>query len=330
VRALLRPVGWTLTVLLLLAGAALTVARLWQPATGPLAEPFVQLVALAPLAMPAYALALLAGVLVGRRSRAALVVAAVALAGLVTHLAWFAPYLHDDAPAAGDGTRLRVVTVNAYVHGGTTGPQLVGLARSTRADVVVVEELRPQAYADALAAGLDGLLPHRVGGTEYGATMVWSRLPLRDVQQLPDRTGGGSVRATLALDGRPLQLVGVHTAPPIWPRPWRADHERLLRLVQRDRPDVMAGDFNATPDHVQLRRLLGEGLRDGADLAGTGWAPTWPANGVQRVLGVGVPRFAAIDHVLVAPGWTVTAVRRVDVPRTDHTAVLAVVARSAR
>jgi endonuclease/exonuclease/phosphatase family metal-dependent hydrolase len=134
------------------------------------------------------------------------------------------------------------------------------------------------------------------------------------------------VRTTIRWGGRAVSFVGVHTGPPVRPDDWAGDHAALLRSVRADRPDVMAGDFNATADHLQLRRLLGEGLRDAGELTGSGWAPTWPSNGRVEVLGVPLPRFATIDHVLVAPGWTVVSVRRVHLPRSDHTAVLAEVA----
>lgn len=318
--------GWAVTALLLLGGATLTLARLWQPATGPVADLQVRLAALVPAAIPVYAAALALAALLARRGRGALLPALLAVVGLLLHLWWFAPQLTDDAGAATDGATVRVLTVNAYVHDGATGEDLVGLARSTRADVVVVQELTPATYDEALRAGLDDLLPHRAGGREHGATMLWSRLPLRDAQDLEDRTGGGSVRARVETVDGSLDLLGVHTAPPIWPRPWRADHAALLEVVRADRPDVVAGDLNATTDHVQLRRLLDEGLRDGGDLTGAGWSPTWPSNGRVRALGLALPRFAAIDHVLVSSAWTVLDQRRLDVPGSDHAAVLAEVA----
>jgi endonuclease/exonuclease/phosphatase (EEP) superfamily protein YafD len=322
----LRRAGWTATVLLLLTGAVLTLARLWQPASGPFAEAAVRLAAVVPLAVPAYAAAAVGAALLARHHRWALTLLVAAVAGLGLHLAWFAPFLTDDAPAAVDGPRLRVLTVNAYVHDGVTGAGLVRLARSADADVVVVQELSPATYDEALRAGLDDVLPHRAGEEQGSATMIWSRFPLRDVRDLADRTGGGSVRASVEVDGAEVDLLGVHTAPPVWPRPWRADHAALLDQVRERRPDVLAGDLNVTPDHLQLRRLLDEGLRDAVDLTGSGWAPTWPSNGRVPVLGLAVPRFAAIDHVLVAAGWTVLATQRWPAPGSDHTAVLAEVA----
>ncbi len=322
---MLRRLGWGLAVLLVAVGAALTLARLWQPESGPFADTQVRLASFVPLAIPAYAAALVGAGLLALRARAALVLVALAAAGLGLHLWWFAPFLTDETGPAPDGPRVRVLTVNAYIHDGATGEDLVRLARSADADVVVLQELGGPAYEEAVDAGLAEDYPHRSPAPDVGdsATMIWSRLPLRHVEDLDDRTGGGSVRATVVTADGGLDLLGVHTAPPIWPRPWRADHRALLAEVRARRPDVLAGDLNATADHVQVRRLMATGLRDAGDLAGSGWAPTWPSNGIQRFLGLPVPRFAAIDHVLVSPRWTVLSVQRLHVPRSDHTAVLA-------
>jgi endonuclease/exonuclease/phosphatase (EEP) superfamily protein YafD len=254
----------------------------------------------------------------------------LSLVGLVLHAWWLAPFVHADAPPAADGPRLRVLTVNAFVDDGATGSDLVALAERADADVVVLQELRPAVAEDAIAAGLDRAYPHRFSSDDWSATALWSRLPLRDPHLVDDSSGGGSVRARVVTSDGEVDLLGVHTAPPIWLRLWRTDHARLLADIRERRADVLVGDFNATPDHVELRRLLGEGLRDAGDLTGSGWAPTWPAGGRQQVLGIGVPRFATIDHVLVAPGWTVLSLDRLDVPRSDHSALVAELARSAR
>ena len=312
---------------LLLVGATLTLARAWQPGSGPFADVQVRLAALVPLALPAYAVALVVSALVLRSGRSALVVLVPATVGLGLHLWWFAPFLTDETGTAPDGPRVRVLTVNAYVHGGATGEDLVALTRSADADVVAVQELSPTTYDEALRAGLAAAYPHRVEGNGRSGTMVWSRLPLRDATDLGDRVSGGAARVRVVTADGSLDLLAVHTAPPVWPRLWRADHAGLLSEVRRDRPDVLVGDLNATADHVQVRRLLGEGLTDAADLAGVGWAPTWPSNGEQTLLGLPVPRFAAIDHVLVGSRWTAVSWQRLPVRRSDHTAVLAEVAR---
>ena len=72
-----------------------------------------------------------------------------------------------------------------------------------------------------------------------------------------------------------------------------------------------------------MRRILGLGFTDAADQVGGGWSPTWPTGGHERRLGVAVPSFAPIDHVLTAPGLVVTSEKTFEVAGADHRAVLA-------
>ena len=69
----------------------------------------------------------------------------------------------------------------------------------------------------------------------------------------------------------------------------------LTRPSGGDRLRLLAGDFNATLDHHELRRLLGDGgYVDAADAVGAGYDTTWPA-------GRDFPPEITIDHVLVDP-----------------------------
>jgi endonuclease/exonuclease/phosphatase (EEP) superfamily protein YafD len=78
---------------------------------------------------------------------------------------------------------------------------------------------------------------------------------------------------------------------------------------------VLAGDFNATLDHVQFRRLLRTGHVDAAGQVGKGLVPTWGPVGRLAVL--------AIDHVVVDPGCAVLAASVHNLPGSDHRAVYA-------
>ena len=68
----MRRVGWALTLPALVAGAVLTLARVWQPGSGPFADGQARLAALVPLAVPAYAVAMAVSGLMLRNGRAAL------------------------------------------------------------------------------------------------------------------------------------------------------------------------------------------------------------------------------------------------------------------
>ena len=60
---------------------------------------------------------------------------------------------------------------------------------------------------------------------------------------------------------------------------WTADLRDEPAADPANRATILAGDFNATLDHVELRRLLGTGYRDAAASLGRGLTPTWPYAG---------------------------------------------------
>ncbi len=60
-------------------------------------------------------------------------------------------------------------------------------------------------------------------------------------------------------------------------------------------PWVLPGDFNATLDHAELRRVLDLGYRDAGDVTGNGLIPTWPEFGHH------LPPIT-IDHILAQRG----------------------------
>jgi endonuclease/exonuclease/phosphatase (EEP) superfamily protein YafD len=113
-----------------------------------------------------------------------------------------------------------------------------------------------------------------------------------------------------------VRLVGVHTAAPVSGSvpAWRADLEALATWCQHTAtPIVLAGDFNATLDHRELRSL---GCTDVAAAVGRGLTGTWPTS-LPAWLGV------QIDHVLVGGGITPSGARVLNLPGSDHRAVLA-------
>jgi endonuclease/exonuclease/phosphatase family metal-dependent hydrolase len=101
-------------------------------------------------------------------------------------------------------------------------------------------------------------------------------------------------------------------------RTWRDDLEALPGGGAAPSPlRVLAGDFNATLDHAELRALLDRGYRDAAEQAGNGLRPTWTP---ERNL---LPPLVTIDHVLADERVRVASARIVSIPGSDHRGVLA-------
>lgn len=309
---------------LLVPAVALSVVRLVEPDLARAA----QLQAFTPFGLPLYAAALVLLLLAlarrATRSRVLVVPLVVAVAGLALHAVWFAPLVSGSAPrAAADAPPSGLLTANLLAGAGdATG--LVVAASEAGVDVLVVSEVTRADVEEMERVGLSDVFPHRLGeaGAADGAvaaTMVFSREPLELVETLDTTFDGLLVRAG------DLLVLAVHPAPPTLFAQWKADHREILEVVEREHPDLVAGDLNATLDHAPLRALVDAGYRDAAELTNAGLAPTWPVDGGPPLLGL-LPPFVAIDHVLVADRWTVTQTRTVDVAGSDHRAVLATVA----
>lgn len=317
VRLLLLVVVLAVAGVLLLAGAALTLARVTTPEPGW----GLALTALSPWGLPAFAVAL-AGFLVALRlggGRPVRLPALLALAGLVTQAVWLGPAFvgdHADGPAD-----LTVLQLN--VRFGTADPgATAGLARRTGADVVALDELTPEALDALRDQGLTRRLPHHAGAAVEGegGVEVFSRYRLTDVRRLDVRTGGWLVRVHAPT---PFWLVAVHADQPfVVPALWRHDLAVVGDVVGHlSGPRLVVGDLNATVDHAPLRRLLGAGLDDAAREANAGWQPTWPgADGPRGLRSVGL---VAIDHVLLGGGVGAVSTDTAVVPGTDHRALVA-------
>ncbi|HYF74233.1 MAG TPA: endonuclease/exonuclease/phosphatase family protein, partial [Nocardioides sp.] len=223
-------------------------------------------------------------------------------------------------PPADGAATLRVMTAN-IAQGDGDPFELVRVASEERLDLLVVEEINAAALADMDRAGLGDLLPHRVGEprSDGHATMVFARTEL-----------GPAVRTDTWHDGwvvpmGDLVVVATHPQAPTEPDIWRADHAALLDAVREHDPDLVLGDLNATADHAPMRVLADAGLRGAGELANEGWQPTWPASGRWSFV-VGLPPLAQIDHVLVGPRLAAVSQHTVDLPGSDHRAVVAEVA----
>lgn len=221
------------------------------------------------------------------------------------------------------GPRLRVVSAN-MLHGRADPAALVALAADRDADVLALMEVTPEAVSGLLAAGVADLLPagHVVPageGQPAGAGgALWTRLEIRGRTVVPGRFGQPA--ALLTVPGAPdVELTAVHTHPPTSSPAQVASWVEDLRLLPDPEPGVLrvlAGDFNATPDHAAFRRLLGRGWVDAAAATGHARRATWWPMRVPH------PRLT-LDHVLVDPRIAVEGLQVVHVPGTDHRALVA-------
>jgi endonuclease/exonuclease/phosphatase (EEP) superfamily protein YafD len=150
---------------------------------------------------------------------------------------------------------------------------------------------------------------------------IYARYPLRGG---PPATSASAARCIARLDlpsGQFVQLACIHAAPP---RPawspaatarWRGQLSALP--APGDSPLILAGDFNATLDHAQFRRLLRLGYTDAASQAGNGLVLTWGPQPGRR------PALLAIDHVLIDRRCAVLTTSAHRLTGSDHRALYA-------
>ncbi|GAA3694385.1 hypothetical protein GCM10022204_07760 [Microlunatus aurantiacus] len=246
----------------------------------------------------------------------------VVLVGLLAALAWQGPaWVPNDRPVATDP--LTVVSLN--VRAGAADPAIVAEA-ARGADVVAFVEASPS-WVEALPAAFREELPYGVGAPLQfdSGSVIFSRYPITSSEALPASSfqQWSAVVDTPQLG--PLRVVAVHPCNPFCgPGLWSTEHTELRQYVARldDTPTVVAGDFNAVDDHGPMRDLYADGWRSAADLAGSGFVRTYPAD--RRF-----PPLIGIDHVLVDAPLTATSLQTFEVPGTDHLGLRAVLAGTA-
>lgn len=277
--------------------------------------PLIQLIAFTPYVAGASVLVPVLALLL-RRWPAAAVAGLVAIA----LLACVVPRVTADGDRLPSGPELRVLSANMLV-GGADPAAIVALVRAHRVDLLALQEFTPQAQEALESAGLTDLLPNRsaypIEGV--GGSALYSRLPLHDDGLRTTPWGFDQAQATVTIPGAaPFAVESVHTCAPsdasrssCWTGSFANEPPATV-----DGPiTVLLGDFNATLDHVTLRRLLATGYRDAADVAGDGLNPTWPFNKILPPV--------TLDHVLADRRVGVRQVAVYPLPRSDHRAVFA-------
>ncbi|MTD57927.1 endonuclease/exonuclease/phosphatase family protein [Amycolatopsis sp. RM579] len=214
------------------------------------------------------------------------------------------------------GAALRVMSSNQYL-GHADVDTIVRLVRENQIDVLNLLELTPREVREFERAGLFETLPYRVLKPQYGGagSGIVSRYPLTELSLAgPSRMEQPSARVDLG--GTSIEIVAVHPIPPTTDAAeWKKEVAGLPGPDSHGPVRILAGDFNATVDHATFRDLLGAGYTDAALSRGEAFTSTWPSRFF--------PPPVTIDHVLVDPRVAVEHYRVLDVPGSDHKAVLA-------
>jgi len=228
--------------------------------------------------------------------------------------------LFDPVERPGTGRPLTLLYANLHDH----NPEPAALAavlHATGADILITSET-PRTVADG-PGGLAAAYPYRLvhdGAGETLRTAIWSKYPLGGgVLYLNNTVAPTGAAATADLGGGvTLGLIGGHFSRP-FERLHMIQAEALGPIAAKlGQPLIVAGDFNAAPWSRVVARA--------AEVTGTrilgGYRVTWKGH-YQTPLGpLPEPLGHQIDHVLLSDGIGVEAVETLDLPGSDHRAIL--------
>ncbi|QMU97697.1 endonuclease/exonuclease/phosphatase family protein [Microbacterium esteraromaticum] len=339
---MLRLVGILFTVLFAIATAVLVWPQFFRLE---LVFPLAQIVASrAALAVAFLAIALLSAVLLFARPlrgvAASVLIISLIGAGSIALIGAMRGYGAAALPEKTDGA-VRVLTWNT-AGAAVSAEAIADVIDEQQADVVALPETSEQVGEQIAIMMRDAGRPmwvHHVNirpdvpdGPQAWQTTILISVDLGEYSVIDSSRDGssntGSVPSAVAMpiDGSGPTIVAVHAVAPREDAmsQWRSD----LEWVADQCPEgefILAGDFNATLDHMASFGSGGGDMGrcvDAAASTGNGMVGTWPAD-LPRLVG------APIDHIMSSPEWKATgSVVLEESGGSDHRAVVAQLERA--
>jgi vancomycin resistance protein VanJ len=188
------------------------------------------------------------------------------------------------ACAAGEGCRsLRVLSYNLLADSRVDPQSEVDFLRASDADIIGVQELRPEVAA-LIDEQVADIYPYRVLHPDGIPGMgLLSRYPIRSEANIQLRSPFSHQRAEIDVGGHTLIVINAHP-----PRPGltpsdgyvalnRQDIADLVAMASEESPTILLGDFNATDQSPEYRLLAESPLIDSYRESGWGFGLTFPA-----------------------------------------------------
>ncbi|MEJ1087348.1 endonuclease/exonuclease/phosphatase family protein [Microbacterium sp. Mu-80] len=334
---MLRVFGILISVLFAIATAVLVWPQFFKVET---TFPIAQIVASRSLLIVAFlVIAVLAVLLMFARPlrgfAASILIIALLGAGANGAVGALRGFGSDTLPQKSDAS-VRVLTWNT-AGAAVSAEKIAGVIDEQQVDIVALpetsEEVGEQIAIMMREAGNPmwvhhvNIRPDVENGPQAWQTTILIAADLGEYSVIESSTDGssntGSVPSAVAMpvDGTGPTIVAVHAVAPraAAMERWRSD----LAWIADQCPDgdfILAGDFNATVDHMAGLGMGGGTMgrcRDVASNTGNGMVGTWPAE-LPRLLG------APIDHVMASANWRASgSVVLEDSGGSDHRALVA-------
>lgn len=241
----------------------------------------------------------------------------------------------ESGQASDAATELTVLSWNTL--GPATTPEAIAeLALETGADVVVLPETILENATQVAVLMREGGHPmwahtlayDQISPARSTSVLTSAELGEYDYDSLAETTAVLPTVVATPRDGTGPTIVAVHAVAPLLEQfdNWKSDLELLAGFCAGENV-IMAGDFNATIDHMtglgaEPGKALGE-CADAAMATGNAALGTWPTR-LPAILG------APIDHVMATSDWTVSGmevIQSLDDNGSDHRPVVAQLTR---
>ncbi|MEM7726721.1 MAG: endonuclease/exonuclease/phosphatase family protein [Cyanobacteria bacterium P01_A01_bin.45] len=181
-------------------------------------------------------------------------------------------------------------------------------------------------WVNKLKIGLNERLPYSFK-TPVGRSVLFSRLPLKDVQGDILKSNRHNIFATIEINKKPIQFIGTHPLVPIQRNTLRIRNQQLevlARFVKKQtKPVIVLGDFNLTPWSPYYRKFINKtGLHNTS--LGYGTLPTWPHPTTYLKL----PKYITplmsipIDHCFVSQDFKVANYQVGKNANSDHASIV--------
>lgn len=324
-----RLVGILTTVVFTIAAAVLTWPQFFRVER---TYPIAQIVSMRGVLALAFAAVLVLALLLAlarpiRGFAASIALIALLAGGANVAILWMRGTGADTLPEE-TATSVRVMTWNTA--GSATDPDLIAkTAVAMGADIVALPETTEE-NGEAVAVAMRDL-GHRMWvhnarypGWDARSTTILISPDLGDYSVIESSEDGSSNTSTvpsavaMPVNGTGPIVVAVHVVAPRQAEmdDWRDDLQWVADQCAED-DVIMAGDFNATIDHMSGFGTKGGTLgqcTDAAAATGNGAVGTWSTS-VPPLLG------APIDHVMTSSGWHATGsvvITSLDESGSDH------------
>ncbi|MET0975464.1 MAG: endonuclease/exonuclease/phosphatase family protein [Leifsonia sp.] len=288
-------------------------------------------------------LALLALVRVLRRTAVLLGVVVLAFAIANAGILGARGFAQQPASAAQASSADTVTVLSWNTLGGSPGAdQVAKLALDHGADIVSLPETTDAfatEVAELMRAGGSPMWALGLSFSEIYEARSTAVLISPDLGEYTVESAGGTgppgntnVSPTVVAtpdSGEGPTIVAVHAVSPLRGEMtnWRSDLDWLAAQCAAGSDVIMAGDFNATLDHMIGRGTDGGELgacQDAAAANGAAALGTWPSE-------IPMPLGAPIDHIMATSGWTATSfevITSLDALGSDHRPVVSTLTRS--